>query len=135
MIIKMARAWSARVLVPIVLLMPPGLHSQARCSAHASAACAAGATAVSEVLAGAVDGTNGVFTLSNTPWPGAPEHVFDNGIEEKAPSDYQLKDNTVVFSSGHIPAKGDVINVFYFESPNWPPPQGSSGPSNFQPQA
>lgn len=131
--IKIRIARNGVILTLITILMPLGLHSQAHCPPQANSACAAGATSVSEVPSGAVDGTNGVFTLSNIPWPGASVHVFDNGIEEKSPSDYQVKGSNVVFSAGHIPAKGDVVNVFYFQSPNWPPTQGSSGPSNFQP--
>jgi len=66
-----------------------------------------------EAPAGAVDGSNSVFTLTGSPSPTLSLQVFRNGILQKAGSDYSLSGATVTFLSGAIPQSGDVVQTYY----------------------
>jgi hypothetical protein len=69
--------------------------------------------AESETPGGAVDGTNGVFTLEVAPLPPASLQVYRNGLLQKAGLDFSLSGNTVTFLPVAIPQPGDVIQASY----------------------
>ncbi len=64
-----------------------------------------------ETPAGAVDGSNAVFTLVNTPITGAALQLFINGVLALQGTDYALSGLTVTFSSA--PSAGALLNAFY----------------------
>ena len=66
-----------------------------------------------EMPAGAVDGSNGVFTLSGTPSPGVSLQVFRNGILQRTGVDFSLTGASVTFLSGASPQSGDVVQTYY----------------------
>jgi hypothetical protein len=66
-----------------------------------------------ETPAGAVDGVNRVFLLSQIPSPASSVHFFRNGILQKAAVDYALSGNTVTFEVNSTPQTGDVLSVSY----------------------
>jgi hypothetical protein len=55
-----------------------------------------------EVPGGAVDGTNGTFTLANTPSTAGSLVLYRNGIAQKPPVDFKLTGATVQFLTGAI---------------------------------
>lgn len=73
-----------------------------------------------EVPAGAINGTNAVFTLSNTPNPNT-EQVFLNGILQNVgpTNDYIISGNTITFAIP--PIVTDVILVNYMLDASLPP--------------
>jgi hypothetical protein len=84
-----------------------------------SGACATGSGGTgpvfvdAEIPAGAVDGSNGSFTLTGSPSPAASLQLFRNGILQKASGDFTLSGNTITFAGGSIPQSGDVIQTYY----------------------
>jgi hypothetical protein len=66
-----------------------------------------------EIPAGAVDGSNGVFTLSGNPSPALSLQIFRNGMLQKDVVDYSLSGNSITFVNGAIPQSGDVIQTYY----------------------
>jgi hypothetical protein len=69
---------------------------------------------VKETPNGSINGTNRIFTLSNTPTAGS-DLVFVNGVLQDVGSgnDYQISGSTVTFESGNAPQSGDKIIVSY----------------------
>ncbi len=84
-------------------------------------ACGTGGTGTSapsvfvdaETPAGAVDGSNGVFTLSGNPSPALSLQIFRNGMLQRAVVDFSLTGNLISFVSGGIPQSGDVVQAYY----------------------
>lgn len=69
-------------------------------------------TPAAEVLQGAVDGTNTVFTLSNTPAVNS-QVIYYNGIAQWISSgDYSLLGNTITFTVP--PTKGSSLVAQYW---------------------
>lgn len=67
-----------------------------------------------ETPAGTLDGTNVVFTLTNTPAPTNGLVLFRNGIVQKAGGfDYTLSGNTITFVDGATPQPGDTLLAWY----------------------
>jgi hypothetical protein len=66
-----------------------------------------------ETPAGAVDGSNGSFTLTGSPSPAASLQLFRNGILQKATVDFTLSGSSITFAGGSIPQSGDVIQTYY----------------------
>lgn len=66
-----------------------------------------------ETPVGAIDGTNNVFTLANTPYAGT-ETVFLNGLmlEPGASNDYELVGTEITLAAA--PLTGDRVKVSYF---------------------
>lgn len=67
----------------------------------------------SESPAGAVDGSNTVFTLAQTPNPIASLAVYRNGLRLRVNLDYTLNGNSVLFQTGLAPQQGDVLLCSY----------------------
>jgi hypothetical protein len=67
-----------------------------------------------ETPSGAINGTNAVFTLANTPKVGT-EHVYLNGIlqDEGSGNDYTISGGTITFSFNL--STGDKLRVSYFK--------------------
>ncbi len=65
-----------------------------------------------EAPAGAINGTNGTFTLHNLPLA-AQVTVYRNGVRQTTGGDFNLSGQTLTFSSRAIPQAGDLISVDY----------------------
>jgi len=66
-----------------------------------------------ETPAGALNGVNNVFTLSQIPNPAASVAVFRNGVFQKLGTDYNVNNNTITFLAGSIPQAGDILLSSY----------------------
>ena len=66
-----------------------------------------------EAPAGTLDGTNGTFTLANTPSPAGSLVLYRNGIAQKPSVDYSLTGATVQFLAGAVPQPGDTLLAWY----------------------
>lgn len=69
----------------------------------------------SEVPAGAIDGSNRVFTLNSTPYPSASLALYKNGLLQRigAGNDYTLSVNTITFELGAEPPTGSNLLAYY----------------------
>ena len=65
-----------------------------------------------ETPGGTIDGTNGTFTLANTPL-GSSVMLFLNGLYMAANFDYTLTGSTIQFVAGAIPQPGDTLIASY----------------------
>ena len=66
-----------------------------------------------ETPAGAINGVNTVFTLSQAPSPAASLLLFRNGILQKPATDYVLVGSGVTFLSVSTPQAGDTLTASY----------------------
>lgn len=68
-----------------------------------------------EVPAGAIDGSNGTFTLAFTPDPPESLLLFKNGLAmfEASDGDFTLSGQTITFNPENIPTSGSVIFARY----------------------
>jgi hypothetical protein len=66
-----------------------------------------------EAPAGNTDGSNTVFTLTNSPSPATSLSLYRNGVLQKPGSDFTLSGNIITFSSGSVPASGDLLLASY----------------------
>jgi hypothetical protein len=66
-----------------------------------------------EVPAGAINGSNALFTLAYSPAPAASLHLYRNGILQKAGLDYTLSGPILTFIAGAIPQSGDALLASY----------------------
>jgi hypothetical protein len=66
-----------------------------------------------ETPAGAVNGVNASFTLSQVPSPASSIAVFRNGMRLTSGLDYTISTNALTFASGNIPQSGDVVLCSY----------------------
>jgi len=78
--------------------------------------------------AGAIDGSNTVFTLNGVPSPVSSIALYRNGVLQKVGLDYTLSGNGAIqFASGATPQPSDVLLASYRTSPSsstsWPAPQ------------
>jgi hypothetical protein len=65
-----------------------------------------------EMPAGTIDGTNSVFTLKNSPYPGTVA-VYKNGLRQAAGPDFLASGNQLSFSSRSTPQPGDALLADY----------------------
>ena len=80
-----------------------------------------GSFADSEVPAGAVNGSNTVFTLAAAPSPAASLDLYRNGLLMLQGADYQISANTITFFLASIPESGDLLVASYrFANPSDP---------------
>ncbi|HSU29795.1 MAG TPA: hypothetical protein VLJ11_01055 [Bryobacteraceae bacterium] len=66
-----------------------------------------------EIPSGAINGTNGVFSLSQAPSPASSLQLYLNGLELTAGLDFTMTANTVAFASNAIPQAGDELTAYY----------------------
>jgi hypothetical protein len=66
-----------------------------------------------EVPSGVVNGTNGVFSLSQSPSPASSLQLYRNGVELTAGLDFTVTTNSVAFASNAIPQAGDALTAYY----------------------
>jgi hypothetical protein len=66
-----------------------------------------------ETPAGTINGTNGSFTLANTPSPAASLTLFLNGLLQDQGVDYTLAANTITFAPASLPQTGDILRANY----------------------
>jgi len=66
-----------------------------------------------EVPAGAINGSNTVYTLAQAPNPAGSLELHRNGILMKAGLDYTLASSTVTFAALSVPQTGDVLLASY----------------------
>jgi hypothetical protein len=66
-----------------------------------------------ETPAGAVNGVNAAFTLSQTPSPGSSLAVYRNGLRLKSGVDYTLSGAVVTFVPGLLPQSSDTLVCSY----------------------
>ena len=66
-----------------------------------------------EAPAGAINGSNTVFTLSFAPSPQGSLDLYRNGLLMKLGTDFTLNSNVVTFSSGSTPQTGDLLVASY----------------------
>ncbi len=67
----------------------------------------------SEIPAGAINGSNTVFTLAFPPSPAGSLELYLNGLRLDATVDFTLVTNTVTFFTGSIPQSGDLVLASY----------------------
>jgi hypothetical protein len=66
-----------------------------------------------EVPGGAVDGSNGIFTLTAAPVPESGLMVYRNGLLQRSGVDYTLAGVTITFVTAATPQSGDILLAFY----------------------
>jgi hypothetical protein len=66
-----------------------------------------------ETPAGAIDGVNNSFTLTQSPNPAASLSLYRSGVRLKPGTDYTLSGSTLTFVAGHVPQTGDVLQCSY----------------------
>jgi hypothetical protein len=66
-----------------------------------------------EIPAGAINGTNAVYTLAAAPSPALSLRLFKNGMLLAQNADYTLNGATATLSSGVVLQTGDVLLAFY----------------------
>jgi hypothetical protein len=66
-----------------------------------------------ETPAGAINGVNNIFTLTQSPNPAASLALYRSGVRLRAVADYTISGSTVTFVSGHVPQTGDVLQGSY----------------------
>ena len=75
----------------------------------------------SEVPAGAINGSNTVFTLASAPSPAGSLELYLNGLLMRQGADYQISTNTITFFLASVPQSGDLLVTSYrFANPNDP---------------
>ena len=75
-----------------------------------------------ESPSGAMNGTNAVFTLANSPSPTAALSLYRNGVLLSNGADYSLNGATVTFVSTQVPQSNDVVQAFYRVAGSGPAP-------------
>ncbi len=65
-----------------------------------------------EIPAGAMDGSNTVFTLASTPNPASSVMLYRNGMLLRPAVDFTISGNAITFS-GLVPQNGDVLLASY----------------------
>ncbi|MGI8745140.1 MAG: hypothetical protein ACR2NN_21725 [Bryobacteraceae bacterium] len=66
-----------------------------------------------ETPAGAIDGTNQSFVLSNTPNPPASLELFRNGLLQQQGLDYSLSGGSLTFLTAQVPSRTDLLVASY----------------------
>lgn len=74
-----------------------------------------------EIPVGAINGSNTVFTLANSPSPAASLDLYRNGLLMKQTGDYTLVNNLATFAPASTPQPGDaLVAVYRFANPSNP---------------
>lgn len=79
---------------------------------------------IGETPAGALNGTNAVFTLQNAPIPGTLI-LYQNGVRQQFGGDYTLSGGTISFAAA--PATGDILSADYLTNGTNPFVIGTGG--------
>ncbi|HZS56117.1 MAG TPA: hypothetical protein VFA65_17070, partial [Bryobacteraceae bacterium] len=66
-----------------------------------------------ETPGGAINGTNTIFTLANTPAVPVNLTLYRNGILQTSGVDYTLSGTTITFSGNEAPQSGDALLAYY----------------------
>jgi hypothetical protein len=66
-----------------------------------------------EAPAGAINGVNNLFTLTQSPNPASSLAIYRSGVRLRSAADYTVSGSSVSFVSGHVPQTGDVLQCFY----------------------
>lgn len=66
-----------------------------------------------ETPTGAINGVNGVFTLSQTPSPSTSLAAYRNGLLLTAGVDYTLSGAVITFMTGLVPQTSDILSCSY----------------------
>jgi len=66
-----------------------------------------------EVPAGAINGSNASFTLSQIPYPAASVAVYRNGLRLSSNADYTISGSSITFGSSFVLQTGDVVLCSY----------------------
>jgi hypothetical protein len=66
-----------------------------------------------EAPAGAIDGANTVFLLTEAPGPSSSLALFKNGVLQKNGLDYTVAGNVITFLLGSVPQPGDLLTCSY----------------------
>jgi hypothetical protein len=66
-----------------------------------------------ETPSGVTNGSNTVFTLSQSPTPAGSLELYRNGLVQTSGVDYIISGSSITFLSGNIPANADVIQAYY----------------------
>ena len=75
----------------------------------ASVALSGALALLSEVPAGALDGTNLTFTLSSAP---SVMELFLNGVKQRINTDFNLSGSTIMFTVAPKPTDTDLVAVY-----------------------
>jgi uncharacterized protein YoxC len=67
----------------------------------------------SETPAGTMNGTNGVFSLAQTPSPSASLSLYRNGLLQLNGVNFTLAGTAVTFTASNIPVSGDLLEAYY----------------------
>lgn len=87
--------------------------SSGPCGSGSSTSAVFGTFVDGETPNGSVNGSNSVFTLSQTPNPASSLLLYRNGMLQKQALDYSLANQTITFVAGAIPQPGDVVIASY----------------------
>ncbi|MGB6943536.1 MAG: hypothetical protein WBE37_14145 [Bryobacteraceae bacterium] len=66
-----------------------------------------------EVPAGAINGVNAIYTLSQTPSPSTSLAVYRNGLRMTSGVDYTLSGAVITFMAGLVPQSSDTLSCSY----------------------
>ncbi len=66
-----------------------------------------------EAVAGSLNGSNAVFTLSHPPSPLGSLNLYRNGLLQSVGIDYSISSSTVTFLTPSIPKSTDVVTAYY----------------------
>lgn len=66
-----------------------------------------------ETPAGAVNGVNDTFALSDEPSPAASLRLYLNGVLQRPGTHFTLSGSTITYSAGFLPQTGDVHAAFF----------------------
>ena len=66
-----------------------------------------------ETPSGTMNGTNAVFTLSQSPSPASSLELYRNGLVQTVGIDYTLSGQAITFLTADVPVAGDVLQAYY----------------------
>lgn len=79
-----------------------------------SSSSGSGSLVSKEQPAGAINGSNAIFTLDFTPLSGT-DHVYINGLLMEEGDDYTITNNIITFIGAAIPMNGWKVRVSYYK--------------------
>ncbi len=68
-----------------------------------------------QIPAGAINGTNRVFTISEPPSTSITQMLFRSGVLQKPGSDYTISGNVITFVPGHQPVTNDTLQFVHID--------------------
>ena len=66
-----------------------------------------------ESVAGTINGSNAVFTLSHPPSPLGSLNLYRNGLLQSTTVDYSLTGSTITFLTASVPKSNDIVTAYY----------------------